>query len=70
MHKLVLCLFIVKYVHYLTLKKYLFCCFSLVHDVLSDEETTETATNKTFDTDNAFNVFSTSDDDQNDLKNK
>lgn len=46
-------------------------CFSLVHDVLSDEESSaEAAFDKNHDTDNAFNVFSTSDDEQNDQKTK
>lgn len=49
----------------------LFYYFSLVHDVLSDEEsTTEAKINKNVDTNNAFNVFSVSDDDQNEPKNK
>lgn len=49
----------------------IFVYFSLVHDVLSDEEsTTEAKINKNVDTNNAFNVFSVSDDDQNELKNK
>ncbi|XP_060874570.1 JNK-interacting protein 1 isoform X1 [Metopolophium dirhodum] len=44
--------------------------YTLVHDVLSDEESsTEATINKNFDTNNAFNVFSISDDDQNEPKN-
>lgn len=43
----------------------------MVHDVLSDEESsTEAVTNKNLDADHAFNVFSTSDDEQNDQKTK
>lgn len=55
--------------YYIIKNNYYFGCFSLVHDVLSDEEsTTEASTNTNFETNNnAFNVFSTSDDDQ---KNK
>lgn len=45
--------------------------YSLVHDVLSDEESpTETTINKTVESNNAFNVFSTLDDDQTDRKTK
>lgn len=47
--------------------------FSLVHDVLSDEElSTETSDNKNLDTNIkiAFNVFPTSDENQNEPKNK
>jgi len=49
----------------------IFVYFSLVHDVLSDEEsTTEIKINTNVDTDNAFSVFSMSDDDQNETKKK
>lgn len=45
--------------------------YSLVHDVLSDEEsTTETTNNKNVESNNAFNVFSTLDDDQTKRKTK
>lgn len=48
-----------------------FYCFRLVHDVLSDDESpTKTTINKNVDTNNAFNVFSTSDDDQTESKKK
>ncbi|KAL5236064.1 hypothetical protein ACI65C_003474 [Semiaphis heraclei] len=44
--------------------------YTLVHDVLSDEESsTEAKINKNLDINNAFNVFSISDDDQNEPKN-
>lgn len=47
------------------------CLFSLVHDVLSDEESSnEVVANNSSDTTSAFNVFPTSDDDQNETKNK
>jgi len=49
----------------------MFWCFSLVHDVLSDEESsTEVTNDKSFDTNTAFNVFSTSDDEHHEPKNK
>lgn len=45
--------------------------FSLVHDVLSDEESSnEVLVNNSSDNTSAFNVFPTSDDDQNETKNK
>lgn len=45
--------------------------YSLVHDVLSDEESsTGTTNNKNVESNNAFNVFSTLDDDQTKRKTK
>ncbi|VVC41346.1 PH domain-like,PTB/PI domain,SH3 domain [Cinara cedri] len=48
----------------------MFARFSLVHDVLSDEESssTETTVNKNVESNSAFNVFSTLDDDQTERK--
>jgi len=44
--------------------------YTLVHDVLSDEESSTEVTNaKSFDTNTAFNVFSTSDDEHHEPKN-